>query len=116
MFILCQPKGSRSKADSNLNIGLSRKVERLSQQINAFLNRISGIEQQPSTLGKDFRGLHDDISRNNKESLDQIHFEMRNLQTYIKKIDRSITETFGKIKLKKKEKKGKQKGKAKKKK
>lgn len=107
---------SESQTDSNLDAELTGKVERLSQQINGFFNRISGIEKQLSTLSKDIKGLHNPDLRNNKDSLDQIHSEIRNLQIHVKKIDKSINDGFGKIKMKKKEKKGKQKGKVKKKK
>jgi len=109
-------KASESQTDSNLDAELTRKVERLSQQITGFFNRISGIEKQLSTLSKDIKGLHNADLRNNKGSLDQIHSELRNLQIDVKKIDKSINDAFGKIKLKKKDKKSKQKGKVKKKK
>jgi archaellum component FlaC len=109
-------KASEGQTDSNLDAELTGKVERLSQQINGFFNRISGIEKQLSTLSKDIKGLHNADLRSNKGSLDQIHSEIRNLQIHVKKIDKSINDAFGKIKMKKKEKKGKQKGKVKKKK
>jgi len=109
-------KASESQTDSNLDAELAGKIERLSQQITGFFNRISGIEKQLSTLSKDIKGLHNADLRNNKGSLDQIHSELRNLQIDVKKIDKSINDAFGKIKVKKKDKKSKQKGKVKKKK
>lgn len=107
---------SNNQTDSNFVAELTREVERLSQQIKSFFNRISGVEKQLSTLSKDIKGLHDDSLRSDKVSLDQIHSEIRNLQVQVRKIDKNINDTFGKVKLKKKEKKGKQKGKVKKKK
>jgi uncharacterized protein (UPF0335 family) len=111
-----EPNESKNQTDPNFVAELTREIERLSQQIKAFFNRISGLEKQLSTLSKDIKGLHDDNLRNDKVSLDQIHSEIRNLEVHVKKIDKSISDAFVKIKIKKKEKKGKQKGKVKKKK
>ena len=111
-----EPIASKNQTDPNFVAELTREIERLSQQIKAFFNRISGLEKQLSTLSKDIKGLHDDNLRNDKVSLDQIHSEIRNLEVHVKKIDKSISDAFVKIKIKKKEKKGKQKGKVKKKK
>ena len=110
-----EPNASKNQTDPSFVAELTGEIEGLSQQIKAFFNRISGIEKQISTLSKDIKGLHDDNLRSEKVSLDQIHSEIRNLQVHVKKIDKSINDAFGKIKLKKKEKKGKQKGKVKKK-
>jgi predicted transcriptional regulator len=111
-----EPNASKNQTDPNFVSELAREIERLSQQITAFFNRISGIEKQLSTLSKDIKGLHDDNLRSDKISLDQIHSDISNLQVHVKKIDKSINGAIGKIKLKKKEKKGKQKRKVKKKK